>query len=226
MIVVILFLYPGWAYANQTTHNAFTIYHDRPLPEGWSTVIDQVQARIQNSGIHDKTLRGNICLKDGSTYPNVIESVAGESFAFAGVNVVILQSQPDLNQGIATRGELVYDLITLLSHEAIHCQEFRHQGFWGANPMAGHPVWKWEGFAELKGRGADFIQNDAQLLQLWQFANQGGWVVLEDQSMVHSSYLRFALLTQLCLEANRNDFDAFLADERPESYWVKEMEKL
>ncbi len=226
MIVVILFRYPGWAYAHHTEYRSFLIHHELDLQEGWLTVLDSVEERIRVSGIHDGSLTYKICLKDGSMYPDLIESVAGESFAFAGVDIVILQSQPDPEKGIATRGELIYDLVTLLSHEAIHCQEYRHQGFWGANPMAGHPVWKWEGFAELKGRGPGFLLNKKQIDQYLRAIQEEGWITLEDKSMVHSSYLRFALLSHLCLKANDDDFDAFLADDRPESYWEEEMEKL
>lgn len=226
ILITLLFLYPGWAYAHHTEYHSFVIQHDSELQEGWFAILDSVEKRIQGSGIHDESLIYKICLKDGSSYPNLIESVAGESFAFAGVDIIILQSQPDPEKGIATRGDLIYDLVTLLSHEAIHCQEYRHQGFWGANPMAGHPVWKWEGFAELKGRGSRFLQSQEQVEQYWSSAREGGWITLDDKSMVHSSYLQFALLSHLCLKANDHDFDAFLADERPESYWVREMEKL
>lgn len=226
MLVVIGFLYPGWAYAKQTDYQAFTIYHDTRLEEGWDELLDGVGERLLKTGIHEESLRFNICLKDGSVYPDIIEAVAGESFAFAGVNVIILQSQPNVLTGVATRGELIYDLTTLLTHEAVHCQEYRHQGFWGSNPLAGHPTWKWEGFAELTGRGSEFLQDSQQVTQLWRAASEGGWVNLEDGTMVHSSYLRFALLSKLCLDANDGDFDRFLADQRPDSFWRVEMEKL
>lgn len=226
MLIVILFLYPGWAYAQQSTYRSFVVHHNEDLPEGWHGVLDSVSQRLEHSGIHDNTLSIKICLKDGSIYPDIIESVAGESFAFAGVDVIIMQSQIDISTGIATRGDLVYDLVTLLSHEAVHCQEYRHQGFWGANPMAGHPVWKWEGFAELVGRGPGFIRNDRDLVQYWTAAEKGNWITLEDETMVHSSYLRFALLSYLCLQANGQEFDAFLDDPRSEVFWIEEMEKL
>lgn len=225
-IVVLGFLYPGWAYANQTDYQHFRIYHEHELQEGWPAILDSVEKRLLASGIYDRSLTYKICLQDGSLYPDLIKSVAGESFAFAGVDVIILECQVDLTNQIAIHGELIYDLVTLLSHEAIHCLEYRHQGLWGANPMAGHPTWKWEGYAELMGREPEFIGNVNELKHFWIAAKEGGWVNLEDGTMVHSNYLRFALLSKLCLDANGGDFDRFLADHRPESYWIEEMELL
>ena len=86
--------------------------------------------------------------------------------------------------------------------------------------MAGHPVWKWEGYAELLGRGTSFPGDSAQISALWKASKSEDWVTLGDGSQVHHSYLRFALMSHLCLKECEGNFDRFLSDTRTEKFWA------
>lgn len=215
-----MFLNPGWAYPMKTSFDQVKVFHSAPLEKEWAFVLDSVRQRLSHSDIYDESLTIKLCLDDGSSFPGIVEKVAGPSFAFAGVNVIIMESQPDLTAGKSHRGDLAYDLVSLITHEALHCCEYHHQGFWGANPMAGHPTWKWEGYAELLGRGPEFPGDSAQISDLWKASRSGNWVTLEDGSHVHHSYLRFALMSHLCLQEHEGSFDLFMADPRPEEFWA------
>lgn len=220
LIIPTMFLNPGWAYPMSTSFDQIEVFHSAPLEANWSEVLDSVQHRLTRSDIYDESLTMKLCLDDGSAFPAIVERVAGPSFAFAGVNVIIMESQHDLTAGKAHRGELSYDLVSLITHEALHCCEYHHQGFWGANPMAGHPVWKWEGYAELLGRGTSFPGDSTQIADLWKASKSAEWITLPDSSHVHHSYLRFALLSHLCLQECEGNFVRFLADTRTEEFWA------
>src|SRR5882757_4749090 len=77
-LLVTFMLNPILLYANKTAIGNYSIYHNKPLDKNFQHRLEQSNSIIRSSELYDPELKMDICLKDGSKYPGLIEMVMGK----------------------------------------------------------------------------------------------------------------------------------------------------
>src|SRR5580658_9831776 len=88
-LLVVFMLNPPILYANKTIIGNCSIYHNQPLDVNFQSRLAEANAIIKSSELYDPALKIDICLKDGSTYPALIEHVLGKDFISSFYNKII-----------------------------------------------------------------------------------------------------------------------------------------
>lgn len=209
-------LNPGLLYANQSQFGHFTIYHSSPLPAELPLLLEEVDEIVQESELYDSEWTVDICLNDGSYYPGLIRLVHSRGFAYGFYNKIVLTSEIDCARNQAVLNGYRWNLVQLLAHEMVHTLEFHKYGFWGSNPIAGHPNWKWEGYPEYISRQAadqTDLKSNFRRWQMDQSEADGDWgVEFEDGTMAPPEYYMDWMLVHYCMEVKGMSFEALLSD--------------
>lgn len=220
LVTALLVLNPRFLYANRTVTPHYIVYHNRPLDPALLPRLAQVRAINQQSSWFDSTLRLNICLNDGSLYPNLIEKVWGPAFAWGFYQNVVLSGKANFTANHVALNGYQWNLVQLLAHEASHCYQVHRLGLWHSNPVAGYPTWKWEGYAEyVARRGASSLPLRQQVWQLKQaeHATPHAWAItLSDSTSASREYANYLLLTTYCLDVKKMTYQQLLVDTTSE----------
>lgn len=150
--LLIIVLNPILTYANKTTRNNITAFHNIALYPTLLTKLDQVTELLKASEFYNPDLHLDICLNDGSKYPKLIQAIRGQAFAWGFYDKVVLQGTANYNENNVELNGYKWNLTQLLAHEMTHCFQFDKLGFWKSKPFANMPNWKWEGYAEYASR--------------------------------------------------------------------------
>ena len=216
----LLVLNPGFLYARRTVTPHYVIYHTRSLDPDWLPRLAQARALDQRSGCFDPALRLNICLNDGSPYPALVERLQGPAFAWGFARNVVLSGAANARANYVALHGYRWNLTQLLAHEATHCHQLQCLGFWHANPVAGYPTWKWEGYAEYVARGAPAspsLRHQVRRLQQAEQTSPHAWALtLPDGTSASREYANYLLLTTYCLEVKQMSYRQLLADTASE----------
>ncbi|QLH47729.1 MAG: hypothetical protein HWD58_20245 [Bacteroidota bacterium] len=151
-LLLIIVINPILTYANKTTHNNLTVFHNKTLDPTLLTKLDQATELLKASELYNPDLHLDICLNDGSKYPKLIRAIRGQAFAWGFYNKVVLQGNANYNENYVELNGYKWNLTQLLAHEMTHCLQFDKLGFWKSKPIANIPNWKWEGYAEYVSR--------------------------------------------------------------------------
>ena len=151
-LLLIIILNPILTYANKTTHNNFTVFHNKTFDPTLLTKLDQATELLKASEFYNPNLHFEVCLNDGSKYPKLIKTLRGQAFAWGFYDKVVLRGTANFKYNYVELNGYKWNLTQLLAHEMTHCLQFNELGFCKSKPIANIPNWKWEGYAEYISR--------------------------------------------------------------------------
>lgn len=173
-------------------------------------MVDASLAIVATSEIYDSDFHTNLCLNDGSCYPALVKTVLGDDVfrAFANKVIVLGEYSAQPNRFIKW-GEQI-NFTQWLAHGIIHNLQYQHHGFRDANPLGGHPMWKWEGYAEYHSIGEEW--SFEELLAIYENATGDDFqlVKLEDDYTTIKLHIKYLLMTKYCLEVLHLDYETFM----------------
>ncbi|MEJ7830179.1 MAG: hypothetical protein WKF91_18360, partial [Segetibacter sp.] len=151
-LLLAIILKPTLTYANKTTHNIYIIYHNKALDQALKTRLDQAIQLVSTSELYNQNLKLDICLNDGSKYPEIVATLGGRAFARGFYDKVVLFGKADFQNNFVELNRYKWNLTQLLAHEMTHCFQFDKRGFCKSKPIANIANWKWEGYPEYVAR--------------------------------------------------------------------------
>lgn len=224
--LTLLMLNPSWSYANETQHDFITIHHNQVLETATLDVLDDAIEILKTSDLYNEDIRLDLCLNDGSYYPN-LHPIVGQASAYAMFNKTILDdSEPDFSLNVAVMEWAInnferrtFNLTYLLAHEFTHNLQYAANKQYYLTTTIGKINWKLEGHAEYISRQ---FQNDDLLKEKIKIyleeleKTHNGFPVfpLEDGTVQILSYYKYALVTQYLMEQKNFDFDKICKDTR------------
>ena len=222
-----LVLNPGLLYAYRTPVGGYVVYHTQPLEPALAIRLQEATALLQASPLYPAGLHLNVCLNDGSIYPDLIRTLLGPAFAWGFGRNVVLGGQAQYRANcVSLYGSAdVWNLTQLLAHEAVHCVQFAYFGFWHSNPAAGYPAWKWEGYPEYVARRAPGqLDLRANLRRLATTEADDWWIPFADGSGVIKPYYRYWTMMQFCMDVKKMPYENVLTDTTTNVVLEREME--
>ncbi len=226
VLLLIIVLNPLLTYANKTTHENYTIYHNKIYDKALTTQLDAATTLISTSEIFDPQLKLDICLNDGSKYPAIINKLKGPAFAFGFYNKVVLLGNANAADNFVELNGYKWNMQQLLAHEIVHCLQYHDLGFWKSNPVANIPNWKWEGYPEYVARqSADQLNIIANIDRLLAAEKTGhnGWVSFADGTGTVIAYYKSWLMIQYCMTIKKMSWKQLIADQATEQNVYSEM---
>jgi len=219
-LLILFMLNPILLYANKTVVGNYSIYHNKPIDKNFQCILEQSNSIIKSSELYDPELRMDICLKDDSKYPGLIEKVLGRDMLASFYNKMVFTcDEVNFDSNYIKLDGHKWNLTEMLAHAQVHCLEFNKYRLWKSNPIANYPGWKWEGYPEYIARQNSEIKNlqdgIKRLIQTEQ-VNNTGWMTLPDSTEIITTYFKYRLLVQYCLEIKRMAFVQLLKDRTPE----------
>ena len=203
-LLLVIILNPILTYANKTTHNSYTIFHNKPLDPTLTIKLDQATDLLKASEFYNPKLQLDICLNDGSKYPKLIQALRGQAFAWGFYNKVVLQGTANFKDNYIELNGYKWNLTQLLAHEMTHCLQFDKLGLWKSKPIANISNWKWEGYAEYVSRQnveqKDLSKNIARLIA----TDKSNWeITFTDNTIAPREYYESWILLQYCLDIKK-----------------------
>ncbi len=213
-------LNPSFLYANKTNIGSFKVYHDAPLDPAFVQQLNSAAELLKTSKHFDPQLNLDICLNDGSLYPLLMEKIRGQAFAWGFYDKVVLLGKANSKENRVELNGYHWNLAQLLSHEMVHCLQFKAFGLWNSNPLAQYPEWKWEGYPEYIARRnkeqLDLYTNMARKLEQEKAAPNDWAFHWSDSTISPRSYYQAWILMQFCLETKQMTYEALLKDTTSE----------
>ncbi|MEL6190511.1 MAG: hypothetical protein AAFR66_00605 [Bacteroidota bacterium] len=209
--ILLVIFHPTWAYKHATSYQQFTILHEQELDKQIFSIIDSSLSVMEKSEIYDSSVEIVWCLNDGSSYPGWIEKLMGADTFRAFSHFIVMQgsfegsvhSFQKFGQSLSTR--------QFLTHALVHNMQYAHHGFWDANPLGGHPHWKWEGYAEYISQ--ENLPTQQELYSMIQNGKEPyTWIDLtKDQKTIYL-HIPFLAATIYCFDTLGMDYESFMAD--------------
>ncbi len=227
-LLVIIVLNPSLMYANKKILGDFNVYHDNPIDKDCKLRLDDAMNILQTSELYDSTIKFDICLNDGSHFPELLEIFLGRAFALGYTsNKVTLCGKTNFQENYVEVNGLKWNLTQLLAHEETHCLVFHKLGFWNSNPVANHPKWKWEGYPEYVARQQPYqlvlAKNIEQLIEGEKKEKDEWGISFADSTITSREYFKYRLLNQYCFEIRKMSFNDLLNDTSSEQTIEKQM---
>lgn len=120
-VLIIIILNPVLTYASKTKYESFTIYHNQDLDKAIYAELSRAGKLIKASEFYNPKVNLDICLNDGSVYPNILRRIRGRAFAWGFYNKVVLQGNADYKKNFVELNGYRWNLTELFAHEMIHC---------------------------------------------------------------------------------------------------------
>ena len=223
--LLILVFNPTLLYAEKTDLGQHVIFHDGSVPVTFADAVKQGLEIVKASELYDPEYNLEFCLNDGSYYPNLIGNFLGPAFAYGFSNKVVIAAQVIPQENCLELFDKRWDLTQLLAHEMMHCYQYNAYGLWGSNPIADHPLWKWEGYAEYIARGklstSEYLADLDHLTAVESKANDG-WISQGD-FVVPINYFRDRLLVHYAMEIKGLTYHELLEDRTSEEDFWEEL---
>lgn len=227
VLLLVIVLNPILTYANKTTHRSYAIFHHQPLHNSTFAHLDSVTQLVRRSEWFRDSLQIDVCFNDGSVYPDLMRTLRGPAFGWGFSNKVVLYGMADFASNTVELNGYKWNLTQLMAHELTHCLQFDALGFWGSNPVANLPEWKWEGYAEYVSRqGADQTDLQQNIRRLVEAENEapGDWAIrFRDSTIAPRSYYRYWLMVQYWIDVKKRSYAHLLTDITPEAVLHQEM---
>lgn len=216
----VLLLNPTLSYAHSTALDNITIYHNEPLPEAVESILSDAIQLVKASPLYSAEEQIDICLNDGSYYPQLWIYQGGLAYAFYN-KVVMNHSEPDFSENRAyytwevnNNETRKVDLTWLIAHEITHTMQSR----WDRLFPLKYDFWKIEGYAEYISRGWQGdgqIKEKLEVLIVAKEKEQTGIPIisLSDGTIQSVSYFEYALAVQYLLEVKGLSIDQLYEDQ-------------
>lgn len=228
-LVLIGFLFvivmnPLLTYAHKTSHQQFTVYHQKSLEPSIMERLENAHRYLERSELYEHPLKLDICLNDGSVYPDLIRAIRGPAFAWGFYDKVVLQGHMHCAENYVELNGYKWNMTQLLAHEMTHCLQFERLGFWHSKPIKNIANWKWEGYAEYISRQGLVPKNLKDRLQQFYESDTTAWAItFEDGTISSREYFRYWTMVQYCLEIKQMSYRQLLADTSGEEVIETEM---
>lgn len=223
-LLLIIILNPILTYASKTTHNNYTIFHNKILDPTLLTKIDLVTEYLKVSEFYNSKLHLDICLNDGSKYPKLIRTLRGQAFAWGFYDKVVMQGNANFKDNYVELNGYKWNLTQLLVHEMTHCLQFDKLGFWKSKPNASIPNWKWEGYAEYVSRQNTDQKDLSKNIERLIATNEIYWEIkFADSTIAPREYYDNWTLIQYCMDIKKMTYKQILADTTSEQIVRQEM---
>ncbi|MDW3646844.1 MAG: hypothetical protein R8P61_07275 [Bacteroidia bacterium] len=214
-VFVISLLSPSLFYSHAQAYGQIRILHNQALEEGWENQIDTALQAIESSVLYDPNFQIELCLQDGSSYPQFVELVFGEAFAFGFASKAVLNMPVQPESGYIEKNGKRRDLAELLAHEFIHNFQYQKYGFATLN----FPFWKLEGYAEYMMRmEKDDLDLRYAISHLLKYEEKGSynydWVEWENEIGTPHIYLKSNIMVQYLMEIEGLTYDEIVKDQR------------
>jgi hypothetical protein len=154
VVWLVLLMNPSLSYAHQTQFGPVTVYHQQDLPAETAGMLDQSIHLIRESELYDEDIRIDLCLNDGSFYPELWPYKGLTAYSFMN-KTVIYRSEPDFAHNYTEWSWAVnhyerrrWKLTELLAHEFIHVLQYQQEKLHTLK----YDHWKIEGYAEYVSR--------------------------------------------------------------------------
>jgi hypothetical protein len=210
-LLIALILNPSVLYVHKTKVGRFTIHHNSTLDPAFLMRLQEAAALTNKSEIANPNFHMQVCL-GGSFYPALIKRLLGKGFAWGFYNTIVIAGTVEAR---SNRHESGWNLSQLLAHEMTHCLQFKKYGLLKSNPIAGYPLWKWEGYPEYVARQSrdqkNLQHNIEQLLKAEQTAGEA-FVYFADSTRTIIPYYQNWLLVQYCMDIKIMSYDQVLKD--------------
>jgi hypothetical protein len=223
-LLLVIILNPMLTYANKTTHNNYTIFHNKQLDPTLKIKLDQAIKHLKASEFYNPKFQLDICLNDGSKYPKLIQALRGKAFAWGFYDKVVLQGTANFKDNYVELNGYRWNMTQLFAHEMIHCLQFAKLGFWKSKPLANIPIWKWEGYAEYVSRQnsdqKDLSKNITRLIA----TDKNSWSIhYADSTIAPRAYYDNWILIQYCMDIKKMNYKQILSDTTSEQTVKQEM---
>ncbi|MEL6673226.1 MAG: hypothetical protein AAFR61_13575 [Bacteroidota bacterium] len=218
--VVVFLLNPQLSYAQQTPLSFATLYHDTALSPQFLREVEASLAEIRASLLWQEDAHFRICLPGPGTYAERVESLLGPDVIRSFADISVMQAEFAADSTTLLWREAAWPVSTMLAHSMTHSLQFKHHGFWDANPLGGHPEWKWEGFAEWAAWGKGVSMDS--LKSLFHRTQGGPWEYLAFSSGQGSmrQHIQYLLCCKYLLEEEKLDYSALMSDSQSmEAIW-------
>lgn len=204
LTIVLAVLNPGILYANKTIVSQYTVYHQEALNPGLQSHLEEADKLVSESEIYDHDFKIKICLNDGSYYPKLIEKLMGRAFGWGGYHLAVYSGDFNYDDGYVEINNYRWNMTQLLAHELTHCYQGNYFGLLNSNPIANHPTWKWEGYAEYVARKEesqrDLVTNMTRYKNSVSEDGKAWSVIFPNGTMVPRDYYQYWLMVQYCLD--------------------------
>lgn len=217
----ILLLNPELSYANKTSFGNIDVHHNTVLSDNTEQFIEDVVDILKTSSLYRPNQKLDLCLNDGSIYPE-LHPFAG-AFAYAFMNkAVFYHCKPDFENNTATAQWEInnheirrYNLTELIAHEFVHCLQNK-ENFW-VQFKAG--FWKMEGHAEYIGRqwkGDQKLKEKIELFIEEEQKDKTGIpiIILEDGTLQNLLYYKYGIVCQYLMDIKGMTYQEYMADDR------------
>lgn len=222
-LLIITLLNPTLLYSYETEVDQVTVLHDAPLAEGFEEVVRQAIETVRTSELYDPAFEVQLCLNEGSFYPEIMKSIRGAGFGYGYYTIALIRAEVDVATMTAEINGYYWNLKQLIAHEIIHTLQYHRYGFKTLN----HAGWKAEGYPEyiarqstlsLKGEVARLISfgGDAQIKE-WV------WVKDKEGTGVSLDYYQNHLLVRFMMEQKKLSYDDLLFNESDKTEVLNEM---
>ena len=208
-LLLVIILNPILTYANKTTHNSFTIFHNKPLDPTLTTKLAQASDLLKASEFYNTKLQLDICLNDGSNYPKLMQAIQGTA---------------NFNDNYVELNGYKWNLTQLLAHEMTHCLQFDKLGLWKSKPLANIPNWKWEGYAEYISRQNTDQKDLSKNITRFLATDKNNWeITFADSTIAPREYYDYWTLVQYCMDIKKMTYKQVLTDTTSEQTVRQEM---
>lgn len=226
-LLLVIILNPILTYAHKTAHNSFTVFHTKPLDPSLITRLDEASELLKTSEFYSATLNLDICLNDGSKYPDLMKMLRGQAFAWGFYNKVVMQGTANYKDNYVELRGYKWNASQLLAHEMTHCLQFNKLGFWKSKPVASIANWKWEGYAEYVARqdsGQKDLARNIERLVAADKVDKDSWSIsFPDSTIAPREYYNYWLLVEYCMDVKKMTYTQLLADTTSEGILRKQM---
>ena len=223
-LLLIIVLNPILTYANKTTHNNLTVFHNKTFDARLLTKLDQATELLKASEFYNPKLHLDICLNDGSKYPKLIRAIRGQAFAWGFYDKVVMQGVANYQDNYIELNGYKWNLTQLLAHEMTHCLQFDKLGFWKSKPIANIPNWKWEGYAEYVSRQNTEQKDLSKNIERLIATDKSTWEIkFGDSTIAPREYYDYWTLVQYCMDIKKMTYKQILADTTSEQAVRQEM---
>jgi hypothetical protein len=223
-LLLIIILNPILTYANKTTHNNYTVFHNKKPDPTLFTKLEQATELLKASEFYNPKLHLDICLNDGSKYPKLIRTLKGQAFAWGFYDKVVMQGTTNYKNNYVELNGYKWNLTQLLVHEMTHCLQFDKLGFWKSKPIANIPNWKWEGYAEYVSRQNSDQKDLSKNIERLIATDKKYWEIkFADSTIAPREYYDNWTLIQYCMDIKKMTYKQILADTTSEHIVRQEM---
>ncbi len=222
-LLVLFLLNPSLLYAKKTKFKNITLFHNQPLDKGFSELLKESLKALEKAKIADKDLKSEVCLDDGSAYPQLVKSVLGDDLMRAFSNKVVIHGKVDVPNNQLKAWDRQLKFTQFLSHALVHNLQYKKHGFWDANPLGGYPEWKWEGYVEYEVLGKD--RDLKTLFNLLETAPNDPyhWIDLGNNEQTIRLHVEYLVLSKYCFEVLNWDYTNFMKDKTTKAVLYKQL---